>query len=164
MYIHDPLTGLYNRRGFFQILSGVFAKRETNASLMVLSIDIDDLKTINDKFGHLEGDNAIKTVAKALSSISIRDEICARFGGDEFIVAGVNESLEYSRQFSQRFLEFIDYYNKHSDKPYQVVASIGETIGERKSISSIDELIAAADFRMYEQKAAHKTQSRQSNR
>ncbi len=161
MYVHDPLTGLFNRRGFFQHIEKKLQEYGGSANIMMISIDVDGLKDINDEFGHLEGDNAIKTVAKALSSISIRDEICARFGGDEFIVAGINENEEYSHEFTDRFQEYIQYYNKHSEKPYEVRASVGQTIGAEKEIHNIDELIATADQHMYENKARNKAKFRQ---
>ena len=76
MHIRDPLTGLYNRRGFYKRAEKLSAG---DKKAYVFSIDMDYLKYINDNFGHNEGDEAIKAVASALHANG-RDEICSRFG------------------------------------------------------------------------------------
>ena len=120
---------------------------------MVASIDIDNLKYINDKFGHNEGGYAINTVAKALEFISENGEICARFGGDEFIVAGSYDSDEYRSNYEKRFNDYLEYFNENTTKPYEVRASFGMVVDEFNGVNNIDDLIKIADERMYARKS-----------
>lgn len=157
MYVHDPLTGLYNRRGFYKNISK-HAKRclMEHKKMMIISIDLDGLKYINDVFGHSSGDNAIKTVASALLSVSINNEICARFGGDEFVVGGTIEQEGYIDEYIRRFKQYLDYYNKFSKQPYKVQSSCGVLLQTLDEDSDIDKMIEQADVLMYQQKAQHK--------
>ena len=134
----DFMTGLFNRRGFFDKLSAVLDTPENHGKQLVfISADLDGLKTINDNFGHAEGDNAIITVGRALLSSSLQSEICARFGGDEFGVAVIcpdNDADVFFEDFKKRFLDFLWDYNRKSGKPYQVRASIGYCAAHINSI------------------------------
>ena len=81
----DPLTGLRNRRAFEQLLEREIEKTRRNHSLFALLIlDVDDFKSINDRFGHSAGDEALKTVARVMTLVSRKIDCCARLGGDEF--------------------------------------------------------------------------------
>ena len=160
LYTYDPLTELYNRRGFYQLIVPEFenAVKEQNSIVAFVSADLDGLKYINDTFGHAEGDNAIKTAAAALAYAAVNGEICARFGGDEFVVAGVltMSPEEYDRGFKQRVKEYIDNYNNTSGKPYKVATSIGITCRSPVG-ATVDELIKLSDDLMYADKASRKT-------
>ena len=121
---------------------------------MVISVDLDGLKPINDIHGHNEGDNAIITVAKTLNSIAINNEIVSRFGGDEYVVAGVCDSPEYAQNYVDRLNNCLEYYNKNSHKPYIISASSGiycTKVSPEDNIV-IDDLIKTADETMYIQK------------
>lgn len=157
----DFMTGLFNRRGFFDKLSAVLDTPENHGKQLVfISADLDGLKTINDNFGHAEGDNAIITVGRALLSSSLQSEICARFGGDEFGVAVIcpdNDADVFFEDFKKRFLDFLWDYNRKSGKPYQVRASIGYCAAHINNKLNIDKMIELADEKMYEYKAKNKT-------
>lgn len=158
LYTYDPLTELYNRRGFYQLIVPKFEKaiKEGGQIITMVSADLDGLKGINDNYGHAEGDNAIKTVGMALEYAAVNDEICARFGGDEFVVAGVTNNAEsYAEEFKRRVSEYIDRYNKTSGKPYTVAASIGITCTVPNG-SKVDDLIKASDDLMYADKATRR--------
>ena len=156
-YIHDPMTNLFNRRGFYQHLNPLYEECvQSKRRLMVISIDLNGLKPINDNYGHAEGDNAIITVAKALMSISMKDEICARFGGDEYVVAGiVDEDDSYVDEYTQKFQSYLDYYNQHSNKEYTVSASLGMVVCVPHKDQTLDQCIKEADDKMYAIKAKH---------
>lgn len=159
MYIQDYLTGLMNRRGFYKNLNSKISElnQSKDKEFMVISIDLNGLKYINDVFGHGEGDNAIKTVARCIVSNAVKDEICARFGGDEFVVAGIIEkNSDYAQEYISQFKSSINYYNKHSDKPYEVGASCGIYIGLPTKEADVDEMIKRADDIMYEEKSKTK--------
>lgn len=157
MYIRDSMTSIYNRRGFYQLVPSLINECMIEKKyLMVISVDLDGLKPINDIHGHNEGDNAIITVAKTLNSIAINNEIVSRFGGDEYVVAGVCDSPEYAQNYVDRLNDCLDYYNKNSHKPYVVSASSGiccTPVSPEDNII-IDDLIKTADEIMYTQKQA----------
>lgn len=161
MYVHDSMTGLYNRRGFFKAISEKFGG-SPSCELMVVSADLDGLKEINDKYGHTEGDNAIETVASALEYACGDRAVCARFGGDEFIAAGLYEA-GLAEDFEEKFDSFINDFNASSDVQYKVGASIG-IVADRCTIENIDRIISIADERMYMQKNERKQFVRQSPR
>lgn len=161
MYVHDSMTGLFNRRGFFKAMNDKFGAAHSH-ELLVVSADLDGLKEINDKYGHNEGDKAIETVAAALRFASDDRAVCARFGGDEFIAAGLNEA-GFAEDFEKRFYSYIDDFNRISNVPYKVEASIG-IVSDRCTMENIDRIISLADERMYLRKTERKQYIRQTPR
>lgn len=160
-YVHDPMTGLYNRRGFYQRLEPVFDTcRQDGKLLMVASVDLNGLKQINDTYGHADGDIAISTIGKALEFVADSDWTCARFGGDEFVVSGQVDSEEQVVGKFQQVKEYLDKFNEESGKPYEVSASIGFVTGIPEKEISLDEFIKAADEKMYEDKVRYHSRSR----
>jgi len=93
-------------------------------------------------------------VGKALVSSAIQGEVCSRFGGDEFTVAGVIADSDscYFDSFRFRFREYLHRYNSISHKPYQVESSIGFCIQPMDKNVDLDQMIKVADDRMYEDK------------
>lgn len=156
----DFMTGLFNRRGFYDNMEKILNDAKyIGSNMVIISADLDELKYINDTFGHNEGDNAITTVGKALISSSLHNEICARFGGDEFCAALIipdNNAVEAFESFKSRFIYFLSDYNLRSDKPYKVKASIGYSCCMIGPDFDIDKMIDLADEQMYIYKAAHK--------
>lgn len=160
-YIHDPMTGLFNRRGFYQRVEPMWQDCiDNNRSLVVVSADLNGLKPINDTYGHGDGDIAISTVGHALSAVTDITATCARFGGDEFIASWVCErdSEEEERIFREKMQEFLDKFNVKSGKPYQVSTSIGIVIVVPNKELTLDTLIKVADEKMYEEKVSHHLQ------
>lgn len=156
----DELTGLLNRRGFFihveQYLKIV--KRQGTGVLMLYA-DLDNLKGINDRYGHKEGDLALTQVAKILKENYRESDIIARIGGDEFVVIPVGSMGDCVDIISSRLLKAIDTYNSTSQKGYSLSLSFGIACYDSKNPCSIDELLAMADKRMYEAKAEKKRPS-----
>lgn len=145
MYVRDSMTNIYNRRGFFRELKKYMMTQNSN-TMIVISVDLDDLKGINDRYGHNEGDNAIIVTAKSMINAAGEDLICARFGGDEFIAAGgYDDDLE----FEEKFKDLLDDYNKTSRKPYCVNASVGYVVKKCSGFKDFDNLIRLADEKMY---------------
>lgn len=161
MYVHDSMTGLFNRRGFFKELSERFSGREA-PELLVVSADLDGLKDINDLYGHSEGDRAIETIALALRYAGGDDFVCARFGGDEFISAG-SFTQGAAVSFEERFDDYLERFNESSGLPYRIEASIG-IVGDRCRLENIDSIISIADERMYLRKNERKQYKRQKPR
>lgn len=157
-YIHDPMTGLYNRRGFYQNVEPIFEQcSQKEQSILIASVDLNGLKTINDTYGHADGDIAISTVGHALMHAN-KSATCARFGGDEFVVAYPTEHSDDTETFRQKILNYLKDFNKKSDKPYEVSASIGIINAIPSEEISLDEFIKYADEKMYEEKALHHLQ------
>ncbi|HAJ98225.1 MAG TPA: arabinogalactan endo-1,4-beta-galactosidase [Ruminococcus sp.] len=162
--IRDTLTGIYNRQGYKHFSEELFEKAKKSApekKLLILAADLDCLKIINDTYGHLEGDNAISVVANALNTCFEYGEICARTGGDEFLVIGC---ADYSKEKPEQYLDYIrrffERYNADSGKPYQVEASLGYVCETVKDGDTLQSFMDIADTRMYENKVMRKKNRR----
>ncbi|HSJ24966.1 MAG TPA: diguanylate cyclase [Longimicrobiales bacterium] len=159
----DDLTGLYNRRGFFMLAEQQrrLAMRR-RAELLLLYIDIDDFKDINDGFGHLEGDRVLADIGDLLrrcyrdsdivARVSDGTGIMARMGGDEFVVLAVEPGADGARILISRLKERLAEYNRARAAPYEVSLSIGAVTITPDPAVSLDSLLAAADRQMYEGK------------
>lgn len=160
-YIHDPMTGLYNRRGFYQRVTPVFSRCVAEEEmLMVVSVDMNGLKQINDTYGHADGDLAITTIGKAMIHVAGTEYTCARFGGDEFVAAGLVRSVEEAQNFCDRIKQYLDIFNESFDKPYRISASIGMTVTTPSKDITLDEFIKEADERMYRDKVRYHSRRR----
>lgn len=153
MYIRDELTGLYNRRGM-EILGEKYLKQavEKQALIMVLTVDLDKLKMINDNFGHAGGDIALRTVAESLTYAADDDEICVRFGGDEFIVIGQEYNEDKGRRFIRRFIGELEKFNQSGNNKFNVYVSYGWSLISPNQKTTVEECLVEADFKMYKQK------------
>lgn len=161
LYIQDPMTRIYNRRGFSQKISEMIEEEENIGKYLYLfSIDMDGLKHINDTFGHAEGDFAITTLSKAIAKISGKDAVCSRFGGDEFTCGILDEKQDkYSaKKFSAQLMECIQEYSGVTSKPYLITASVGMISRRVEKEMDIEEMLQAADRLMYDNKVARKKQ------
>jgi len=148
----DELTGLYNRRRFF-ILAEQYIKLSvrTNKKLLLLFIDMDDLKSINDHHGHNEGDHALIDLANILKKTFRESDIVARIGGDEFVV--LSESTDGNDEIPlTRLHENVKDCNAKRSRLYTLSISVGTTQFDPKHPISIDELLSEADAAMYAQK------------
>lgn len=151
-YIHDPMTGLFNRRGFSQRVEPLYNKcQENGQAIFIVSADLNGLKPINDTYGHADGDIAISTVGQALSHVSPSNATCARFGGDEFVAAWQADTMDET-EFRQKMQKYLDDFNASSGKPYRISSSIGVVIGVPNDSITLDEFIKFADEKMYKEK------------
>lgn len=152
-YIHDPMTGLFNRRGFYQNIEPLFQHCiQMQEPILIASVDLNGLKMINDTYGHADGDIAISTVGQALIHVH-QKATCARFGGDEFVAAYLPESSDDTEIFRQKISDYLNDFNATSNKPYEVSASIGIINAVPNQEINLDEFIKHADEKMYEEKA-----------
>ncbi len=154
----DPLCKIANRNGFTRTSEELFKECiAENNTLMVSFIDLDGLKIINDTYGHKEGDFAIQQVATALSGCCRGNtDICARFGGDEFVVLCSNVSEGFDKDFEARLDNKIAEINANIDKPYQVSISYGSVVVTPKSGDKLLDIIQVADGIMYAAKREKK--------
>lgn len=154
IHMLDPMTGIYNRRGFYKNVRKLISKAEKQGvGVWVFSIDMDNLKKINDLYGHNEGDKAIKAVASLMTKCTVDGGICSRFGGDEFVA--VIAETDGADSFYEKVSRSIAEYNRRSKSPYDVSISCGYKAGKPKTLKEIDDLMKASDREMYTQKRKH---------
>ncbi len=162
MFTHDHLTKIYNRYGFYKNFREDFAQLAAeNKDVFIVSIDLNDMKTINDTYGHSAGDEALRITANALTGAAEKDDteiICSRFGGDEFVVARIctGDARERSERYRMNFDSVLAGLNAASGNPYTVAVSIGVYCASLNAVDTIDELIELADRLMYNDKSRHK--------
>jgi len=153
MYITDVLTGLKNRYGFELETHRMYNIVQTeNRTMVIIGIDMDGLKIINDTYGHPEGDFALCTLADAIREAAFSDEIGFRVGGDEFQVLCLDYSENSVAKFFKRFNGYLDEFNKNSKKPYNVCASYGYCICSTGVGLTLSEWLTKSDDRMYDMK------------
>ena len=145
IYQFDSLTGLYSRKAFHLRLAHLLEAQKFDALTLVLC-DLDGLKYINDTFSHTEGDNAIAVSAHALQN-ACKNGLCCRYGGDELI--GLLTLDCDASQIRNEIQSYLDDYNQHSGKPYQVSASVGIYTA---AVESFETMFEKADALMYEEK------------
>jgi diguanylate cyclase (GGDEF)-like protein/PAS domain S-box-containing protein len=151
--LSDELTGIYNRRGFFAMAEQQlkFANREKRG-ILIVCVDLDYLKVINDELGHQVGDLALIETAKVLKKTFRESDIVARVGGDEFVVLAQETSETNLESITIRLRENLNAINTNKKKIFELSLSMGITRYNPKESCSIDELVSRADKLMYEEK------------
>ena len=153
----DPMTGLYNYRGFYTLAEQAMkvARRSKQKSLLVYA-DMDGLKQINDTQGHDAGSLAIQKIADIIRSSFRECDIVARIGGDEFLVLAAGISDDLSDQLIERLRSNIESYNSTGTNQFSLGLSQGWVMVDHDSADSLEHHIAAADAKMYRAKQLRK--------
>jgi diguanylate cyclase (GGDEF)-like protein len=147
----DDLTGLNNRRGFLALAQQqIKLARRNKRELVLLFVDMDDFKQINDRHGHQEGDVALQRAAKVLRSTFRDSDIIARLGGDEFVVLAADTGT--SASIVQRLREELSERNARDGYPYTMSFSVGAARFDPEKPPTIEDLLQTADAMLYEQK------------
>lgn len=156
----DPLTGLHNRRGFYRsALALVPAGADGSTSFSVLVVDLDGFKKINDRHGHVIGDQILVEVANNLRRAGRVNSVVARIGGEEFVIAETSDATA-ARQTAENMLVAV------AATPWGITASVGAATMTPISVEPeaaqqlIEQLVEAADTAMYEAKRAGGNQVR----
>jgi diguanylate cyclase (GGDEF)-like protein/PAS domain S-box-containing protein len=162
--LKDELTGLFNRRGLLKQAGPYFdfASRQKE-SLLLLFIDLDGMKKINDEFGHNEGDNALISTAEILNRSFRPSDIIARLGGDEFTVLVTDLSANKDEAII-RLNENLKAYNATEKRGIKLAFSIGVATLEPERMTCFEELLEQADQAMYEQKRMKRRRSTERKR
>ena len=149
----DPLTGLFNRRGF-QTLADQMLRAATRLGnrLVLVFFDLDGLKTVNDQLGHDVGDQYIQEFGRLLQKTFRQADIVARLGGDELVVLAHEAHEAGLESMLDRFRHNIIARNAEGDLPFKVSASVGHSIFSPEEPKTLDELVREADVAMYEDK------------
>ncbi len=156
LYIHDSLTGLYNRMAYEKLALPLFQKyMQKKKHLGILFVDADHLKYINDNFGHDMGNLAIRSIASAIHKSCPVGSVCMRYGGDEFVCVIPDFDLPRMHQLEKTILHALEEISDVSRFPFPLEASIGSVIAD-DAVFSLNDYINLADQKMYASKKARK--------
>ena len=140
----DPLTGLYNRRYFVEYLKENFGEEQT-----IIFYDLDYFKSINDNFGHAEGDKTLRVLASLMGEV-FPDSLRARIGGDEFAVVYLGSTEDAETHMVDLEEKYLSYLSEN-----QKLGGISRGIVRRRAGQDLDEIMHQADMLMYRQKDEH---------
>jgi diguanylate cyclase (GGDEF)-like protein len=146
---YDPLTGLGNRTAYDEYIANLSG--QSSIVLSVINIDMDDFKSINDVFGHKEGDRVLQLFAGQLKKVFDDAGVIIRLGGDEFLIFLNMRNRIILEQRIKELNDRIEAYNESSNKPYRIQFSYGIAIFD-DSYANIHEFIQHSDKLMYEEK------------
>lgn len=155
----DPLTGLNNRA---QLKRYVSSEASDKQEYYILMLDLNNFKHINDKFGHVEGDEAIKLAAQAIKRACMDDSLrpfAARYGGDEFIVIVKTGDEDKAMEFKSKILWFLNTLNQKANSPYEVSTCIGYA-KYNGDVATFESALSEADQKLYDEKAEFKNASK----
>jgi diguanylate cyclase (GGDEF)-like protein len=153
----DYLTGVFNRQSLDHQMQGKIAASTGQSSFSAILLDIDNFKSINDCFGHYEGDAALIYTADLLRSSVRSKDFIARYGGDEFCIIfdeGDSSALDH---VIQRINDNLHEFNMNTKKPYQLNFSIGSAVYDPSIGADTELFMRIIDQRMYDEKKARKT-------
>jgi diguanylate cyclase (GGDEF)-like protein/PAS domain S-box-containing protein len=155
MSLRDELTGLLNRRGFLTLAEQQLRLvQRMKKRLILLFIDLDRMKWINDTLGHPEGDLALKNTGIILKKTFRESDLIARVGGDEFVVVTLNSFDESTETILARLEKNLSAFNKANQAQHPLSLSIGAVSSEEEELCTIEALLTRADQRMYDNKKA----------
>lgn len=163
LYNKDTLTGLYNRRGYELNFKRYYKDcLESDSCLAVFVLDMDNLKYVNDNYGHEEGDYCLRTIGDAMKEAAQNDEICIRSGGDEFVILAKNYDDKKAEKLCTTIKESIKNKCINDKKPFIVSVSIGchlqvpPKVTEDGMNTMLEAFLKKADALMYVEKKEHK--------
>lgn len=153
----DPLTNCFNKR-FLENMNTSFFKKNNILSLGIVCIDLDDFKSINDKYGHHEGDRVLKTFSYLLKQYLRKKDFVIRNGGDEFLVFIINARKDDLNKYISSLKYIVDRYNRLSNKGYDIKYSAGSEVWYKNSNISLSKMFYNVDNTMYKNKKEQKKQ------
>lgn len=157
LYAQDTFCGIFNRNGFVQGTREIYdACVRQKRDIMLMFIDLDGLKKINDTFGHDVGDEAIRCIADVLRETCVNGEVYCRFGGDEFIVFAADSSTGKADELSAEIEKNIEKINQSGAHEFELSASTGYVIAIPEEGEDIFRFVTDADKIMYVQKRKKK--------
>ncbi len=149
----DELTGLYNRRGFLMLAhQQLKIARRTQQGSVLFFADLDDMKRINDTYGHPEGDRALSEAAAVLRATFRDSDILSRIGGDEFVALSITASEQGVAGLRARLRRKLEEHNARPGRSYELKLSVGVVRFDPKRDVSLEGLLAQADRALYEEK------------
>jgi diguanylate cyclase (GGDEF)-like protein len=156
---YDSMTGLLNRRMGFEKLSEAMKAADSGAGqLSIVYLDLNDLKKINDKYGHKEGDALIKDTVNVLEKSINKVKHIVRMGGDEFMIILPDVDAAETERVLEGVQKRVDEVNQERDKAYNISFSYG--VAQYQKGQNIDHYIEQADEKMYRAKKIYREKSR----
>ncbi len=153
MWVYDMLTHVYNRAGFFHYADALLKQLQEEKSLAVLLfVDIDGLKSVNDNLGHHMGDTFIREIAECIKENQKKDQILMRYGGDEFVLFGRIGNEKELEGLLANIKNSIQERNRSNQYAFSLGASIGCAVYKATEIRDLNEIIGHADQKMYLEK------------
>jgi len=153
----DDLTGLNNRRGFVRLAEArLQLSRRTGEKLLIIFGDLDELKEINDTYGHETGSEAIRAAAQVMKDSFRQTDVTSRWGGDEFVVLLGHGDEDTEEIVLKRIRDKVEHFNKSSERSFRLSISLGSAPVDLDSGETLDEMIAIADAAMYRDKSNKK--------
>ncbi|MBO4927867.1 MAG: GGDEF domain-containing protein [Clostridiales bacterium] len=153
MSIVDELSGLYNRKGYvtkgIPLLEEI---KEKGSKALMMVVDINKMKMINDRYGHLQGDLAIRLVAKAIRESLPENWYGIRYGGDEFVIIGENVFVDDGSILKRQIISTVEAEAKALMIPFPLSVSVGSVLMDPKANVGLDEYFQIADAAMYDMK------------
>ncbi len=152
LYDKDQLTGLYNRFGYENKIIPMYEDSlASQKPIMVMFVDINYMKSINDEYGHLNGDNAIRTVASSILANISAPAVPVRYGGDEFLIIEPDCGYDKAETIKSGILRYLEDKNSKKDVPYEISVSIGYTVSDpvNRRDAMLSDYIREADRLMY---------------
>jgi two-component system cell cycle response regulator len=155
MVVVDELTGVYNRRGLLTVGEHEIKVAERmKTRFLLLFLDIDDFKGINDGFGHAEGDRALTDTADIQRRTLRKADLIARIGGDEFCILSPG-GAEVANGLTRRLKSAVDKHNREAGRPYTLEFSVGTAVFDPEHPSTMEDLLhGAGSFRVFEPRKA----------
>ena len=153
--ITDHITGLFNHRHMFQRLDEEFARAErSKGAFAVMMMDLDKFKEVNDTYGHLEGDEALRFIGKLLRKALRASDIIGRYGGDEFIAVLPDTTRDAAEEVAERLMNSLaetPFYAESVAQNVSLAASIGFAVYPQDG-NDREQLLLLADAALYEAK------------
>lgn len=157
MSIHDVMTGLYNRRGMHRVITPVFQKAvDEHQCFAFISIDLNNMKYINDSFGHPAGDEAICRMSRVLCYLEQYGMTCIHISGDEFAAAGIVEDAEEAVGLLNQLENELHRFNRENPWCCDLEAGFGVYAAIPERVEDLDAFMNTADQQMYIDKAVKK--------
>ena len=157
----DHLTSLNNRMALdVYVRRMIQESKSLHMQLGLIMMDVDDFKSINDRYGHVEGDRALKATASILRECFVGRFFIARFGGDEFTVVLKNCDDERLANYLEKLETERVKHNKLVNRPYEIKLSIGASVFTESEITSLHSVYMKVDGLMYQDKKAKKETSK----
>jgi diguanylate cyclase (GGDEF)-like protein len=154
--IHDPLTGLCNRRYLEEnLVRELYRAERGHSPLCVVMLDLDHFKPFNDTFGHDAGDSLLRQLGQMLRENLRKSDIACRYGGDEFVLVLPDSSLANAERRAEQICTLVKELKiRHSDPPLDAITTSVGVAGGLEHDFTADELLQAADHAMYAAKQA----------
>ncbi len=153
----DDLTGLYNRRGLFALGEHTMRIcRRRARPLSAIYIDVDALKTINDRFGHAQGDEALRMAADIVRASIRESDVVGRIAGDEFVILAEDDA-DVTQDLVTRLRRRLEVANAKAGRPFRLSLSIGAVDWEPDDQATLQELIERAGQCMYDDKRVRRS-------